>query len=92
MRIVSIYELAQIKLSTECIQADHNLLLVVGHANLLGSLLVHLGDLDSEDETQRFYEELTSLKIEEHGHETNFKPSLVIGKRTTSIGRGMLLY
>jgi hypothetical protein len=91
-RIVGIYELAQIKLSTECVQADHNLLLIVGHTNLLDSLLIHLGDLDSEDETQRFHEELTSLKTEEDERETNSKSSLVIGKRNTSIKRGMLLY
>jgi hypothetical protein len=35
MRIVSIYELAQTKLSTEFVEADHNLLLIVGHTNLL---------------------------------------------------------
>jgi len=92
MRVVGIYELAQIKLSIECVQADHKLLLIVGHTNLLSSLLIQLGDLDLEDETQRFDEELTSLKLEEDERETNSKPSLVIGKRNTPIKRGMSLY
>lgn len=87
MKISGIYELAQIKLSIECVQADHNLLLVVGHTNLLDSLLIHLGDLDLEDKTQRFDEELTSLTMEEDKHEMNSKPSSVIGKRNTSIKR-----
>jgi hypothetical protein len=83
MRIFGIYELAHIKLSAECVQADHNLLFVVGHTNLLSSLLINLGDLDSEDETQRFDEELTCLKMKEDEHEMNSKPSLVTGKRNT---------
>jgi hypothetical protein len=78
MRILDIYELAQTKLSSKCVQADHNLLLVVGHTNLLGSLRIHLGDLDIEDEMQRFDEELTSLKMEEDNRATNSKPSLAI--------------
>jgi hypothetical protein len=81
MKIVSIYGLAQTKLSTEFVQADHNLLLIVGHTNLLSSLLIHLGDLDSEDETQRFDEELTALKIQEDERKTKSRPILVIGKK-----------
>ena len=92
MRIISIYELAQIKLSSECVQADHNLLLVVGHTNLLDSLRLHLGYLDLEDDIQRFDEELTGLKMKEDNRETNSKPSMVIGKRNTPTKRGMLLY
>jgi hypothetical protein len=72
MRIVSIYQIAQTKLSTECDQAGHNLRLVVGHTNLLNSLLTRLTDLD--DETQRFLEELTTLKTEKDGCNTNSKP------------------
>lgn len=92
MRIVSIYKLAQTKLSTEFDQADHNLLLIVGHTNLLSFLLIHLEDLDSEDVAQRFDEELTALKMEEDERETKSKPSLMIGKRSTSLKRGMLRY
>jgi hypothetical protein len=46
MRIVSIYQISRTKLSTECYQADHNLLRVVGHTNLLDSLLMRLTDTE----------------------------------------------
>lgn len=65
MRMVSIYQIAHTKLSTECDKAGENLLLVVGYANLLSSLLIRRTDLD--DETQRSGEELTNLKREEYG-------------------------
>jgi hypothetical protein len=91
MRIVSTYKLARTKLSTECAQVDDNLLLVVGHANLLDSLVIRLGDLDLEDKMQTFNDELTTLRMAEDERETNCKPILAIGKRNTSLKRGMLL-
>jgi hypothetical protein len=87
MRIVSIYKLARTKLSTECAQVDDNLLLVVGHAYLLDALVIRLGDLDLEDETQRFNEEHTTLRMAEDERETNCKPILAIGKRNTPLKR-----
>jgi hypothetical protein len=51
----SLWQLAQFQLNTECMRADHNLLLVVGHANLL-HFLADLGD----EQTQRFEKELAA--------------------------------
>jgi hypothetical protein len=53
MSVNNLWQLAQLKLDTECMRADHNLLHVVGHANLLHSL-ADLGD----EQTQRFEGEL----------------------------------
>jgi hypothetical protein len=44
-----LWQLAQLQLNMERMRADHNLLLVVGHANLL-HFLADLGD----EQTQRF--------------------------------------
>ena len=85
MSVISIYQLAQAKLSIECVRADHNLLLIVGHANLLSSLFTRLTDLG--DDTQRFDEELT-LKTEADGRDTNPKSILAIGKRSTPTEQG----
>jgi hypothetical protein len=57
MSINGLRQLAQFKLAMECMQADHNLLFVVGHVNLLHSL-ADLGD----DQVQRFERELASSK------------------------------
>jgi hypothetical protein len=57
MSVNGLRQLAQFKLAMECMQADHNLLFVVGHANLLHSL-ANLGD----DQIQRLERELTSSK------------------------------
>jgi hypothetical protein len=73
MRIVSIYQISRTKLSTECDQADHNLLRFVGHTNLLDSLLMRLTDLD--DETQRFGKGLSILKQEEDGCSKSILPT-----------------
>jgi hypothetical protein len=52
MSINTIWQLAQFKLATECMRDDHNLLLVVGHANLLYSLAA-----SEHEQTRRFEEE-----------------------------------
>ncbi|KAF8246256.1 hypothetical protein K440DRAFT_632223 [Wilcoxina mikolae CBS 423.85] len=38
------------KLSSEASRSDHNLRLLVGHANLLDSLMIHLADAEAEQE------------------------------------------
>lgn len=88
-RILGIYQLALAKLS-KCAQADdHNLLLIVGHLNLLDSLVTRLVDLG--DEMQRFDEELTTLKTKEDGCDTICNPVVAIGKRKTPLKRERLL-
>jgi hypothetical protein len=57
MSVNGLWQLAQFKLAMECMRADHNLLFVVGHANLLHSL-ADLGD----DQIQRLERELASSK------------------------------
>lgn len=52
------WQLAQFQLNMERMRADHNLLLVVGHANLL-HFLADLGD----EQTQRFEKELTAANV-----------------------------
>lgn len=52
MSINSIWQLAQFKFATECTKGDPNLLLVVGHANLLYSLAA-----SEHEQTRRFEEE-----------------------------------
>jgi len=89
MRTINIYQLAQIKLTTECVQADQNLLRITGHTNLLSSLLIRLTDRD--DKTRRFDEELTTLKKEEDRCDRDSKPILAISTRNTLWKRGMLL-
>jgi hypothetical protein len=89
MRIISIYQIARTKLSTECGRANHKLLLVVGHANLLDSLRIRLTDLDNK--TQKFDEELTTLKTEDDGCDMNSKPILATSKRNTP-AKSTLLY
>jgi hypothetical protein len=61
MSVNSLFQLAQFKLYTECMRADHKLLLVVGHANLLYSL-----SNSGEEQTQRFETELaaSNAKVE----------------------------
>jgi hypothetical protein len=61
MSVNSLWQLAQFKLYTECMRADHKLLLVVGHANLLHSL----SNLE-EEQAQRFERELaaSNAKVE----------------------------
>jgi hypothetical protein len=60
MSINGILRLAQFKLATECMQEDPNLLLVVGHANLLHSLAA-----SEQEQRQRFQEEFCSLSAAE---------------------------
>jgi len=57
MSVNGLQQLVQFKLAMECMRADHNLLFVVGHANLLHSL-ANLGD----DQIQRLERELASSK------------------------------
>jgi hypothetical protein len=52
MSISNIWQLAQAKLASECMRDDHNLLLVVGHANLLYSLTT-----SEHEQRQRFEKE-----------------------------------
>lgn len=52
MNISNIWHLAQSKLASECMREDHNLLLVVGHANLLYSLTA-----SEHEQRQRFEKE-----------------------------------
>jgi hypothetical protein len=52
MSISNIWQLAQAKLASECMREDHNLLLVVGHANLLYSLTA-----SEHEQRQRFEKE-----------------------------------
>jgi hypothetical protein len=85
-RILSIYQLAQTKLS-ECVQTDYNLLVVVGDTNLLSSLLTRLTDFDRE--MQRLDKEVHTMKTEEDGCDMDSKPILVIGKRNTPLKRRM---
>ena len=88
-RILGIYQLAQSKLS-KCAQTDdHNLLVIVGHLNLLDSLFTRLVDLG--DEMQWLDQELTALKMKEDGCDTICNPVLAIGKRTTPLKRECLL-
>lgn len=54
MSISQVYYLAhraRAKLASEASQADHNLRLLVGHANLLDSLMVDLADAEREQES-----------------------------------------
>lgn len=88
-RILGIYQLAQSKLS-KCAQTDdHNLLVIVGHLNLLDSLFTRLVDLG--DEMQWLDQELIALKMKEDGCDTICNPVLAIGKRTTPLKRECLL-
>jgi septal ring factor EnvC (AmiA/AmiB activator) len=57
MSVNGFRQLVQFKLAMECMRAEHNLLFVVGHANLLRSL-ADLGD----DQIKRLERELASSK------------------------------
>jgi hypothetical protein len=67
------------------VYCNQNLLLIVGHANLLSSLFTRLAYL--EDKTQRFDKDSTTLKTKADGWDTNPKPVLAIGKRITPLNR-----
>jgi len=79
MSINSIWQLAQVKLATECMREDHNLLRVVGHANLLYSLAA------SEEQTQRFEEEFGASNTAKFGHwRAQFKQLYTLSERLCS--------
>jgi len=84
MNITSIRQLAQTKLSAECLQADHNLLLIVGHANLLQSLAIRL--TNSEDnKIQEFDKELAASNMKADRWDTHSTQVYVIGKKPYSL-------
>jgi hypothetical protein len=83
MSITSIRQLAQTKLSAECLQADHNLLLIVGHANLLQSLAIR--PTDSEDQKiQEFDKKLAASNIKADKLDTHSRQAYTISKKLYS--------
>lgn len=77
--ITSIHQLAQTKLSAEYLQADHNLLRLVGHINLLQSLAICLTDLEDQ-RIQELDKELAASKIKAERLDTHPRPAYTISK------------
>jgi nitrate reductase gamma subunit len=91
MNIASIYRLAQAKLSTESSRADHNLLLLVGHLNLLGAIHIHF-DISEYEEMQRLDTELTALKAKADGRDAQSTPLCTASKKPIVLELGHLIY
>jgi hypothetical protein len=71
MSLTSVYFLAHSargKLSKEASRADHDLRLLVGHANMLDSLMIDLANAEQEQE-RWFNQSVSSAKAEEPAHE-----------------------
>jgi hypothetical protein len=76
MSVNGLQQLVQLKLAVECMRADHGLLFVVGHANLLRSL-ADLGD----DQIQRLERELASSKAMVEVQGAQFKQLYIMSKK-----------
>jgi hypothetical protein len=79
MSVNNLWQLAQFKLDTECMRADHNLLYVVGHANLLHSL-ADLGD----EQTQRFERELAASNAKDKAWGANSEQLYTMSEKLRS--------
>jgi hypothetical protein len=82
MNLERLWQLAQFKLTAECLRADHNLLFVIHHARLLDSLNNHfLG----HETIQTSGKELATSKVKAGGRDTSsIQPHTMSEKQRSS--------